>query len=97
MCVGLCFVILSFRVFVFSCFFVRDFYCSFGLFLKACFLVMKAASMCDKHCELHDSVNHLQVERIHLLVRVHVVCLFIFLHFVFRVFFCFVFCRDLRS
>ena len=51
---GLCFVILSFRVFVFSFFFVRDFYCSFGLFLKACFLVMKAASNCDKDCALHD-------------------------------------------
>ena len=34
---GLCFVILSFRGFVFSFFFVRDFYCSFGLFLKSMF------------------------------------------------------------
>ena len=51
---GLCFVILSFRGFVFSFFFVRDFYCSFGLFLKACFLVMKASSTCDKDCALHD-------------------------------------------
>ena len=25
---------------------------------------MKAASKCDKHCELRDSVNHLQVERV---------------------------------
>ena len=25
---------------------------------------MKAAAKCEKHCELHDSVNHLKVERI---------------------------------
>ena len=42
-----------FRDFVFSfflsspVFFVRDFDCSFGMCLKACFLMMKAASKCD--------------------------------------------------
>ena len=25
---------------------------------------MTAAAKCDKHCELHESVNHLKVERI---------------------------------
>ena len=39
-----------------------------GVFLKACSLVwaritMKAAAKCEKHCELHESVNPLQVER----------------------------------
>ena len=37
---------------------------SFALFLEACFLTMKAVSKCDKHCELHDSVNHLKVARV---------------------------------
>ena len=86
--------------------------------------MMKAAAKCYKHCELHDSVNHLKVERIFLFRVVleimfsechclcvwawvcgcecvcvlmaskrmswfvfMVVCLIIFLHFNFRVFF----------
>ena len=40
---------------------------------------MKAAVECDKHCELHDSVNHLKVERILFLktrfLSVFIVCL----------------------
>ena len=44
------------------------------VFLNASFLVwartkMKATAKCDQHCELHDSVNHLKVERM-LLFRV---------------------------
>ena len=27
-------------------------------------MTMRAAAKCDKHCELHESVNHLKVERI---------------------------------
>ena len=33
------------------------------------FGVLKATAKCDQHCELHDSVNHLKVERM-LLFRV---------------------------
>ena len=59
-CVLVClFVLLSFRVFVFSCFlFVIFIALSFFFFLKTCVLVMKAAAKCDQRCELQDSVNH---------------------------------------